>query len=266
MNITTHKAKKITQRVSGLLAGFLAVAFVLAPSVALAASQVYGIACDHSDVKVSKHSAACADKSVDLRLYEIGNKSPKKPYPSGYGITVVTVDCGSSSPTTPLINGPVKFSCKKASTKPTLKGATIIQHAGSVSPTGSLGGQATCDPTTDATCPVCQTANPPAGCVDCSNGTCSDPAADPNASCGDNGCDLISKYLDPFINLFSVTFGFIAVASIIMGGIQYASSTGDPQKVTAAKQRITNTLIALAAYFFLYGFLQFLIPGGAFNR
>ncbi|HZL07945.1 MAG TPA: pilin [Candidatus Dormibacteraeota bacterium] len=265
MNITTHKAKKITKRISRFLFCFLTAAFVLAPSVALAASQVYGIACATSDVKVSKHSADCSAAADTLRLYEIGNKSPRKPYPTGYGITVVTVDCGKSSPTTPLLNGPVKFACKKSSIKPTLKGATIIQHAAAVSGSGSLGGQVTCDPTTDATCPVCQSSNPPAGCVDCGSGTCSDPAANPNTPCDTNGCDLIGKYIDPFINLFSVTFGFIAVASIIMGGIQYASSTGDPQKVTAAKQRITNTLIALVAYFFLYGFLQFLIPGGAFN-
>lgn len=100
---------------------------------------------------------------------------------------------------------------------------------------------------------------------ECKDGKCIDPAADPNVDCSKHACDLIKKYVNPFINLLSVTFGLIAVISIIMGGMQYAASTGDSQKVTQAKQRITNTLIAVVAYFFLYGFLQFLIPGGLFN-
>src|SRR5688572_18961658 len=65
-----------------------------------------------------------------------------------------------------------------------------------------------------------------------------DPAADPNANCSNDRCDWIKKYVNPFIQLLSVSFGLIAVISLIMGGIQYAGSTGDPQKVTLAKQRI----------------------------
>lgn len=92
-----------------------------------------------------------------------------------------------------------------------------------------------------------------------------DPAADPNADCENNKCDFIKKYVNPGIQLFSAAFGLIAVISIIMGGIQYTASAGDPQKVTAAKKRILNTIVAIVAYFFLYGFLQFLVPGGLFN-
>ncbi|GAC1500693.1 MAG: hypothetical protein NVS1B10_04450 [Candidatus Saccharimonadales bacterium] len=99
-----------------------------------------------------------------------------------------------------------------------------------------------------------------------SNGNCtSTNCTDPAMSCSDNSCDLIAKYINPAIDLLTVIFGLIAVISIIAGGIQYASSTGDAQKVSAAKKRITNTLIAIIAYFLLYGFLQFLIPGGAFK-
>ena len=96
---------------------------------------------------------------------------------------------------------------------------------------------------------------------------CKDPANDPNLDCSSkNGCDLIAKYVNPGINLLSVMFGLIAVISLIAAGIQYSSSAGDSQKVTQAKNRIANTLFAIVAYFFLYAFLQFLIPGGIFNR
>jgi hypothetical protein len=88
---------------------------------------------------------------------------------------------------------------------------------------------------------------------------------DPAIKCSQNNCDFVGKYVNPAINLLSIAFGLIAVISIIMGGIQYTVSGGDPQKVTSAKQRIAKTIVAVLAYFVLYAFLQFLVPGGLFN-
>ena len=88
---------------------------------------------------------------------------------------------------------------------------------------------------------------------------------DPAVFCNASQCDFVAKYINPAINLFSLSFGLIAVISIILGGIQYSASEGDPQKASAAKNRISNTIIAIFAYLFLYAFLQFLIPGGAFQ-
>jgi hypothetical protein len=100
----------------------------------------------------------------------------------------------------------------------------------------------------------------------CSEGSCIDPAADPNADCSKDRCDLIKKWVNPVINLLSLSFGVIAAASLIAGGVQYSTSMGDAQKVTNAKKRILNTLVAVVAYIFMYSFLQFLVPGGVFNR
>jgi hypothetical protein len=88
---------------------------------------------------------------------------------------------------------------------------------------------------------------------------------DPAVKCTKDNCDLIAKYVNPAIDLFSLSFGLIAVISIIFGAIQYSASQGDPQKTAAAKSRISNTILALVAYLFLYAFLQFIIPGGAFH-
>lgn len=93
-----------------------------------------------------------------------------------------------------------------------------------------------------------------------------DSAAGVDSACGPDGCDLIQKYLNPAINLLSVLFGFIAVASLIAGGIQYSMSEGDPQKAAKAKDRMAQTIIAVFAYAFIFSFLQFIIPGGVFNR
>jgi hypothetical protein len=64
------------------------------------------------------------------------------------------------------------------------------------------------------------------------------------------------------LNLLSGAIGVAAVIMLVMGGIQYAASNGDPSAVTAAKKKISNVLLGLAAYVFLFAFLQWLIPGG----
>lgn len=85
-----------------------------------------------------------------------------------------------------------------------------------------------------------------------------------DAICNDNVCDFVKKYVNPAVSLVSIVFGLIVAISLIAGGIQYSAAGGDPQKVASAKKRITNTIVALIAYAFLYGFLQFLVPGGIF--
>jgi|GEM_PF-2763363 len=84
-------------------------------------------------------------------------------------------------------------------------------------------------------------------------------------NCDDSSCDLISLYINPAISILSVIIGLVCAGSLIMAGIQYTSASGDPQKVGAAKTRITNTLLAFFAYLFLYAFMNFLIPGGLFG-
>jgi hypothetical protein len=95
----------------------------------------------------------------------------------------------------------------------------------------------------------------------CTPTTCTDPAI----SCTSNNCNLIDEYVVPTINLLSAAFGLIAVISLILGGINYTTSEGDPQKVSRAKLRIRNTIFAVVSFLFLYAFLNFLIPGGIFQ-
>jgi hypothetical protein len=102
-------------------------------------------------------------------------------------------------------------------------------------------------------------------CVQCDNGACSDSAATPNADCSKEECDLVANYINPTINLLTLVFGLIAVISIVMGGIQFSTSGGDPQKSAAARGRIEKTIFAIFIYAFLYAFLEFLVPGGIFH-
>ena len=73
------------------------------------------------------------------------------------------------------------------------------------------------------------------------------------------------KMVTQLINFTSVLVGIIVVAVIILGGIEYASAGGNPNKVASAKHRITNAILAFVMYIFLFAFLQWLIPGGVFK-
>lgn len=78
------------------------------------------------------------------------------------------------------------------------------------------------------------------------------------------GCGIVEKYVNPLINFLAAAVGMVVTIMIIVGGIQYSSAGGDPAKVTAAKNKIMNALIAFAVFLSLYAILSWLIPGGFF--
>jgi hypothetical protein len=92
-----------------------------------------------------------------------------------------------------------------------------------------------------------------------------DPAIDGDCSNPDlKECSLIKQYINPLIALLAAFVGVAVTISIALGGIQYASSAGDPQKAAAAKDRIRNAIIALLTFLFLLALLTFIVPGGLF--
>jgi hypothetical protein len=69
-----------------------------------------------------------------------------------------------------------------------------------------------------------------------------------------------------FVNFLSAGVGIIVTGVILVGGIQYILAGGNATALQAARQRIINGLIALFSFLFIYAFLQWLIPGGVFNK
>ncbi len=99
-----------------------------------------------------------------------------------------------------------------------------------------------------------------------SNGKVNDNVCCPTGSETDaTGC-LFAKYINPVIATLSVLAGIAVVIGIIMGGIQYSSSAGDPQKAAKGKSTITKALVGLVSFLFLYSALQFFSPGGISNN
>lgn len=73
---------------------------------------------------------------------------------------------------------------------------------------------------------------------------------------------IIDKYINPAIKAVSAMVGIGVTVSIIYAGIQMSSSANNPQKVSAARQRIATSFFVLVGYFVFLAFLNWVIPGG----
>jgi hypothetical protein len=84
---------------------------------------------------------------------------------------------------------------------------------------------------------------------------------DPAVECATN-CDLVAKYVNPGIQAASAIVGLAITASIILAGIQYASSADDAKAVSKAKRRILMSVLTLLGFFIFFAFLNWVVPGG----
>lgn len=78
-----------------------------------------------------------------------------------------------------------------------------------------------------------------------------------------SNCAIV-RYIFLFINALSALVGVVVIIMVIVGGIEYSASANDPQRVASARSKITNALIALLLFIFMYAFLQWVVPGGIF--
>lgn len=83
--------------------------------------------------------------------------------------------------------------------------------------------------------------------------------SDRDTSLEDNS---IIVYTRNIVRFLSAGVGIVIVLMIIIGGIQYITSQGNPQATASAKNRITNAIISLFLFIFMTAILNFLIPGG----
>ena len=101
------------------------------------------------------------------------------------------------------------------------------------------------------------------------------PSTPDVGSCGGNGYIssdnkiqdnvIVVCYIKPAIEFLSAGVGVVVIIMLIMGAIQYITSDGSPQAVGAAKKKMINAVLALLAFFLLFAFLNFIVPGGVFN-
>ena len=83
------------------------------------------------------------------------------------------------------------------------------------------------------------------------------------ADCGglkndSNKNDLMAQ-ANTIINVIIGVIGFVAVAFIIFGGVQYTTSAGDPGKVKKAKDTILYGIIGLVVSMLAYAIVNFVL-------
>lgn len=82
---------------------------------------------------------------------------------------------------------------------------------------------------------------------------------------GPAGLNPILDLMFAFVRFLSVGVGIVIILALIMSGIQYSASEGNPEASAKAKKRAQNALIGLFIYMFAWSILQFIIPGGVFK-
>lgn len=83
-----------------------------------------------------------------------------------------------------------------------------------------------------------------------------------NVGCDSSNDNPIYVYLRAIIKFMSGAIGLAVVLMIIVSGIQYMTSAGNPAAVAAAKSRLFNAVLGLLLFVLMFGILNALIPGG----
>jgi hypothetical protein len=96
-------------------------------------------------------------------------------------------------------------------------------------------------------------------CGSKASGTQYTPAID--IGCQSKG-NAIDDMLFAIIRILSDGVGLVVIGSIIVAGIQYTTSQGNPQNTAKAVARVRSSIIALLIYIFGYAILNYLIPAG----
>ncbi len=79
---------------------------------------------------------------------------------------------------------------------------------------------------------------------------------------GGQYCGGIYGVLAVAINILTYGIATAGVIGIVIAGVQYITSSGDPATMTRAKNRIVQVVIGLVVWGLMWAFLEWLIPGG----
>ncbi len=81
---------------------------------------------------------------------------------------------------------------------------------------------------------------------------------------GGDDVNPITDLAFALFRLLSAGVGILVIGSVVVAGIQYTTSRGNPQSTEAAIKRITSSFTALVIYMFIFAIANFLVPGGLF--
>lgn len=143
-----------------------------------------------------------------------------------------------------------------------LLGILLCLYRAPVAAASSSGAQPCANATAASKVASCQ---PPVQCPNNQSVCCVTTQSGHTTACSTTSNSIINNYLDPIINFLAAGVGIIVVIMVVIGGVQYIASAGDPNATAEARKRITNGLIALVTFAFMYSILEFIVPGGVFH-
>lgn len=97
------------------------------------------------------------------------------------------------------------------------------------------------------------------------NGAHCYPTSDGDPYCGSNHSAVVDL-LFAVIRFLTDGIGLVIIMSLIIAGIQYTTSQGDPSAIKHATERIHSAATALALFIFAYAILNYIIPNGFFGQ
>ncbi len=71
--------------------------------------------------------------------------------------------------------------------------------------------------------------------------------------------------LNIVLEVLTYGIGIAGTLGIVISGVQYLTARDNEAQMTKAKSRLINIAIGLALYAVMWGFLQWLLPGGVFH-
>ncbi len=94
-----------------------------------------------------------------------------------------------------------------------------------------------------------------------SEGDFADETAFSFGSCGNRNVGINCLVVE-VMKFMSILVGVAVVGGIVIGGINYSTSEGNPGKAQKGITIITNSIIGLLLYIFMFAIINFLVPGG----
>lgn len=122
---------------------------------------------------------------------------------------------------------------------------------------------AACSAATNKSALKVSTTEPGAGQFCCGSGA-DQVQVSINFGCKGQG-NAFTDIIFAIIRVLSAGVGLVIIGSIVVGGIQYTASRGDPGAMAKAISRIRSSITALLIYIFAAAILDFVIPAGFFR-
>jgi Type IV secretion system pilin len=92
------------------------------------------------------------------------------------------------------------------------------------------------------------------------------PVSDALGSCGaPAGTNPVFALVEKVITYATGLLGLVLVLMIVIAGLEYVISGGNPEKAKGAKRRIEQAATGFVLFVVMWGVLQVLLPGGIFR-